>query len=89
MQTGIASDPAAGFFFGCSVQNAKDIPHPNNAVVSYWRDSIAICINIALYDWGTPPSEMLARRAYMASVITPMLEAATPDSGADLNEADP
>jgi hypothetical protein len=89
MQTGIASDPAAGFFFGCSAQNVKDIPHPDNAVVPYWRDSIAICINIALYDWDIPPFEMLARRTHMANVITPMIEAATPDSGAYLNEADP
>ncbi len=89
MQQGIASDPAAGFFFGCSAQNVKDISHPDNAVVPYWRDSIAICINIALYDWSVPPSEMLARRARMANVITPMIETATPDSGAYLNEADP
>lgn len=89
MQKGIDSDPTAGFFFGCSAQNVKDISRPDNAVVPYWRDSIAICINIALYDWYVSPSEMLARRAHMANVITPMIEAATPDSGAYLNEADP
>ena len=89
MQQGIASDPVAGFFFGCSAQNTKNIAHPDNAVVSYWRDAIAICINIAIYDWTIPASEMLARREHMANVITPLIEAATPDSGAYLNEADP
>lgn len=90
MQQGIDSDPSSGFFFGCSAQNVRDVPtHPENAVVPYWRDAVAICINIAIYDWYVPQSEMLRRRAHMADVLTPLIEAATPDSGAYLNEADP
>ena len=90
MLKGIASDPEAGFFFGCSAQNVKDSPqHPDNAVVSYWRDGVAICITIAIYDWSLPEAQMMRRRQHMADVITPMIEAETQDSGAYLNEADP
>lgn len=89
MQSAVDYDPPAGWRFGCSALNVKQTPHPDNAVVPYWRDAIAICINIALWDWTIPRSEMLARKSYMARVVAPAMEAATPDSGAYLNEADP
>ena len=89
MQTAVDEDVAAGWRFGCHALNVKDIDHPDNAVVPWWRDAIAICINIGLWDWTIPRSEMLARKSYMADVVTPAMEAATPDSGAYLNEADP
>ena len=89
MEEAIASDPSAGFFFGCSALNVWDKPHPDNSVVSYWREAIAVCINIAIYDWELPQAEMLARRVHMADVITPLIEAQTQDSGAYLNEIDP
>ena len=89
MEEAIASDLDAGFFFGCSALNVFDKPHPDNGVVPYWREAIAVCINIAIYDWELPQADMMARRAHMADVITPLIEEQTQDSGAYLNEIDP
>ncbi|KAI1408029.1 putative FAD-dependent isoamyl alcohol oxidase [Hypoxylon sp. FL1857] len=74
---------------GCQTFNVKDIPHPDNALASHWRDAIAICITILPWDWEIPWSEMLARKSHLGDVIAPKLIAATPGSGAYLNEADP
>lgn len=89
MQSAVDEGTAAGWRIGCHALNVKDIDHPDNAVVPYWRDAIAICVTISLWDWTIPRSEMLARKSYLADVITPAMEAATPESGAYLNEANP
>jgi hypothetical protein len=89
MEKAIASDSAAGLFFGCSAMNVKGVPHPDNGVAPMWRQAIAICMTISLYDWNIPEETMVARRAHLAKVVTPMIEAETADSGAYLNEADP
>ena len=78
-----------GWGFGCSAFNVSKQSHPDNAVAPFWRDAIAICIEIALWDWTIPRQDMLDRKLYMADVITPTMEAATPEGGAYLNEADP
>ncbi|RYP47176.1 hypothetical protein DL768_006726 [Monosporascus sp. mg162] len=84
-------DPAADWQFGCMGLNvnATRIQHPDNAVVPYWRDAVAICLEFSLYDWTVPETTMLSRRQDLAKTIHPMIEAATPGSGAYLNEADP
>ena len=89
MQQAVDYQPEAGWRFGCSALNVKDVAHEDNAVVPYWRDAIAICIQISLWNWTVPRSEMLARKAHMAEVTVPAMEAVTPDGGAYLNEADP
>lgn len=78
----------ASWNIGCTALNVQNISHPDNAVVSYWRDAIAICIEISLWDWTIPRSEMLARKSYLADVIAPAFEKVTPGAGAYLNEAD-
>lgn len=89
MDTFVRDRSMGSWSFGCTAFNARDVTHPDNAVVSYWRDALAICITISLWDWTIPRSEMIARKKYMADVITPAIEAATVGSGAYLNEADP
>jgi len=78
----------ASWSIGCTAFNVHNISHPDNAVVSYWRDAIAMCIEISLWDWTIPRSEMLARKTYLADVVAPAFEKVTPGAGAYLNEAD-
>lgn len=78
-----------GWGFGCHALNVANISHPDNAVTPHWRNAIAICIEIALFEWDIPWADMEFRRKYMTQTITPTMEAATPDGGAYLNEADP
>jgi hypothetical protein len=86
----VVEDKSSGSWnFGCQAFNVRNVSHPGNAVVPYWRDSIAMCITISLWDWTIPRSEMLARKSYLGQVIAPALEAVTPGGGAYLNEADP
>ncbi|KAI1374299.1 hypothetical protein F4677DRAFT_461575 [Hypoxylon crocopeplum] len=84
-------DPAADFQFGCMGLNVNEtrIQHPDNAVVPYWRDAVAVCLEFSAYDWTVPEATMLARRQELANTIHPLLVDATPGSGAYLNEADP
>lgn len=79
----------ADWQIGCKALNVKDTEHPDNAVAPFWRDAIAVCITISAWDWTIPQSDMMAHRAHLAEVIAPALQAATPESGAYLNEADP
>ena len=78
-----------GWGFGCHALNVANISHPDNAVTPHWRNAIAICIEIALFEWDISWADMEFRREYMTGTITPTMEAATPDGGAYLNEADP
>ncbi|KAF2129146.1 FAD-binding domain-containing protein [Dothidotthia symphoricarpi CBS 119687] len=84
-------DIAADWQLGCSGFNVNSsrIAHPDNAVVSYWRDAVAVCLEFSIYNWTVPEATMLARRQDLANIIHPMIEVATPGSGAYLNEADP
>lgn len=78
-----------GWGFGCHALNVANISHPDNAVTPHWRNAIAICIEIALFDWDIPWEDMMFRKEYLTKTITPTVEAATPDGGAYLNEAEP
>ncbi|KAF7167912.1 hypothetical protein CNMCM6106_003282 [Aspergillus hiratsukae] len=89
IQDVVDDDDEAPWNFGCMALNVKNVTHPGNAVVPYWRDAIAICITISRWDWTIPRSKLLARKEHLAEVITPAIEAATPGSGAYLDEADP
>jgi hypothetical protein len=86
----IVNDVSKGqWTLGCHAMNVANATHPENAVVPYWRDAIAICITISLWDWTIPRSEMLERKHYLAENIGPALHSAIPNMGAYLNEADP
>ncbi|PHH61185.1 hypothetical protein CDD81_708 [Ophiocordyceps australis] len=84
----VMNKTVAPWSFGCSAFNVRNISHPANAVASYWRDAIALCNSISLWDWTIPRSEMLARKVYLAEAIAAKVEAVTPGSGAYLNEVD-
>ncbi|CAG8958606.1 hypothetical protein HYFRA_00009923 [Hymenoscyphus fraxineus] len=89
--TAMDTDPAANWQFGCMGLNVNStrIQHPDNSVVSYWREAVAVCLDFSIYDWTIPESAMLERRQDLASVVHPLIEAETQESGAYLNEADP
>ncbi|KAI1298197.1 hypothetical protein F5Y03DRAFT_368218 [Xylaria venustula] len=84
-------DSPANWQIGCSGinVNATRIRHPENAVVSYWRNALAICLEFSVYDWTVPEAMMLSRRKELARIIHPTMVDATPGSGSYLNEADP
>jgi FAD/FMN-containing dehydrogenase len=85
----IVGDVSMGSWtIGCHAMNVANVSHPDNSVVSYWRDAIAICITISLWDWTIPRAEMLDRKTHLAEVIAPALDAVVPEMGAYLNEAD-
>ncbi|OTA54801.1 FAD-binding domain-containing protein [Hypoxylon sp. EC38] len=79
----------AAWSFGCETLNVKDVPHPDNAVAPHWRNAIGICIMMSSWDWDIPWPQMLARKSHLGDTLAPKLVAATPGSGAYLNEADP
>lgn len=89
MESFMDGDEEADWHIGCKALNVRDTEHPDNAVAPFWRDAIAVCITISLWDWTIPRSDMQARREYLADVIAPAIQNATPESGAYLNEADP
>ncbi|CAN9123231.1 unnamed protein product [Alternaria alternata] len=91
MLSSVAFDPSANWQIGCLGVNVNTthVAHPKNAVVPYWRDAMAICLEFSIYDWTIPEATMVARRQDLAAVIHPAIEAATVGSGAYLNEADP
>ncbi|TWU71201.1 hypothetical protein ED733_002436 [Metarhizium rileyi] len=85
----IEDESAGSWYYGCQAFNVRNISHPDNAVVSHWRDAIGFCLFISPWDWTVPWSEMLARKRHLGQVIYPAIEAATPGGGAYLNEVDP
>ncbi|KAI3334730.1 hypothetical protein F4824DRAFT_501713 [Ustulina deusta] len=68
----------AAWNFVCQAMNVKKVQHADNAVGPHWH-----------WDWELPRSQMLARKAHLANTLAPAMIAATPGSGAYLNEADP
>lgn len=84
-----AATESGDFLFGCHAVNVKNATHPDNAVLPQWRDTIAICIAVGLWDYEIPQSEMLDRKQYLVDTILPSLEEATPGAGTYLNEVDP
>lgn len=73
--------------FYCDSFNVSHQAHPDNAVLPAWRDGITICSPAGVWDWDASPAEMAARDEYAATVLQPMLDAATPGGGVYLNEA--
>lgn len=92
IQSVVELDRAAGWQVGCMGLNvnATSVPrHADNAVVPYWRNAMAVCLEFSFYDWTVPEATMLRRRQDLAGRVHPAIEAATPGGGAYLNEADP
>lgn len=73
---------------GCHSMNVKDIEHPDNAVLPSWRDAIANCNIVSVWDWNVAWSEMQSRKELLVNTLMPGLEKATPGSGTYLNEID-
>jgi hypothetical protein len=59
-----------------------------NAVLPAWRDAIAHVTLTTPWSFTAPWADMLALQDLMTNVLVPEIEAATPGSGAYMNEAD-
>ncbi|KAI0172143.1 FAD binding domain protein [Hypoxylon sp. FL1284] len=62
-------------------------PVADNAVLPAWRGAAFQTVISVSWDWTVPRTEMERREHVLVSEITPALEAATPNSGVYLNEA--
>lgn len=63
------------------------MPVADNAVLPTWRDSLFSCIIGTAWSWGDSWDPVPGWQTELTSKIMPAIEAATPDSGAYLNEA--
>ncbi|KAI1755488.1 putative FAD-dependent isoamyl alcohol oxidase [Xylaria castorea] len=77
------------FGVGCNVISVANAQHPDNSVLPAWRNAIAQCNPTAYWNFQVPLETNLAIKEELVSVHTPLIEAATPDSGVYLNEIDP
>jgi hypothetical protein len=77
------------FLVGCSASDTTRAPHPPNAVLPAWRDSVAICNLNAFWNWTAPVEQNLEVKRVMVEEYAPAWDAATPGSGVYLNEIDP
>ena len=77
------------FNIGCNVVNVADSEHPPNAVLPAWRKAIALCNVETYWNFTLPLDTNLGFKKQLSEVYTPLVEAATPDSGVYLNEMDP
>ncbi|EFX00315.1 FAD-binding domain containing protein [Grosmannia clavigera kw1407] len=59
-----------------------------NAVLPAWRDALVSASLTYSYNFTAPFSDMRALQDHITAVVQPVIEAATPGSGAYLNEAD-
>lgn len=73
---------------GCHALNVKDIEHPDNAVLPQWRDAIANCNIVSIWDWNVTWAENLSRKELLVNELIPALENATAGAGTYLNEID-
>lgn len=60
----------------------------SNAVLPQWRDSIVHASLTLPWDFHVPWEDMVAAQEKMTDVVQPLIEKATPDAGAYINEAD-
>lgn len=73
---------------GCHALNVSAIQHPDNAVLPSWRDTVATCNIVSIWDWNVTWSEMQTRKELLVNTLIPGLENVTPGAGAYLNELD-
>ena len=74
---------------GCHALNVKPSPHPDNAVLPGWRDAVATCNIVSIWDWNQTFAANEAQKQTLVNTLIPGLEAATPGAGTYLNEVDP
>lgn len=60
----------------------------NNSVLPAWREAVIMSTFSLPWSFDAPWSEALAAQAKITEVLQPIVEAATPGSGAYINEAD-
>lgn len=77
----------AGFGIVCDAVQADRAPAFANAVFPIWRSSLLSCIFVKTWDFSVPRGEMVAYQANLTQFVMPEIEAATPNGGAYLNEA--
>ncbi|KFA66959.1 hypothetical protein S40285_05754 [Stachybotrys chlorohalonatus IBT 40285] len=71
----------------CEALNLRRAPHPDNAVHPAWRDALLFCVQGGSWDPSGSPEEMARRHDFAVNVMQPMINAATPNGGIYLNEA--
>ncbi|KAF8854350.1 FAD-binding domain-containing protein [Acephala macrosclerotiorum] len=73
-------------FIGVGLNVSSSVP--NNAVLPAWRTAVVSATLTLPWSFEAPWSDMIALQDEMTDSIVPQLEAATPNSGAYMNEAD-
>ncbi|KAF2964205.1 hypothetical protein GQX73_g9383 [Xylaria multiplex] len=77
----------AGFAIVCDAVNADQARPHSNAVLPSWRSSLLHCIFVKTWDFSMPWDEMTAYQKNLTEIVMPQIEAATPNGGAYMNEA--
>ncbi|KAJ9245257.1 hypothetical protein C8Q69DRAFT_211537 [Paecilomyces variotii] len=75
-------------FIGVGVDVSAFGKSQENSVLPAWRNAIVHATLSTPWNFTAPWSEMIARQDLMTHKIMPEIEAATPNSGAYMNEAD-
>lgn len=75
-------------FIGVGTDVSTFGSNSNNAVLPAWRESLVSATLSLPWNFTAPWSEALATQRKMTSVVQPIIEEATPGSGAYMNEAD-
>ncbi|ORY61263.1 uncharacterized protein BCR38DRAFT_487018 [Pseudomassariella vexata] len=77
------------FTFGYHAISVGNWSGSDNAVLSIWRDAMALCVIISLWDRSVPFDDMLGLKEFTVDDLVPALEEATPSGGIYMNEIDP
>lgn len=81
----VASQGVTWIGVGLDVSQFED---SQTAVLPAWRDTIVHATLTTPWDFQAPWDDMIALQDLMTDVVMPVVEAATPGSGAYMNEAD-
>ncbi|RYP45875.1 hypothetical protein DL768_007832 [Monosporascus sp. mg162] len=79
----------ARFTFGCHAMSVGNWSGIDNAVLSAWRDAMAICVIVTPWLRDVPFEEMLELKEFTMDDLVPTLENATPGGAVYMNEIDP
>lgn len=78
-----------GVMFIGQALNVSRFADPNRrAVLPQWRDAVVMSAYAFPYSFTVPFSEMVATQDTITDTVMPIIEQATPDAGAYINEAD-
>ena len=87
MRTATGSGPLNLLCTALSISRVSVAPVARSAVQPHWRNALVSCVASSPWDFSLPWQTMLQRQDDLTNIIDPALKAATPGSGAYLNEA--